>query len=330
VNAIDTRPEVVVVSPPAEPEAAPSGEIAEPRARATRKPITPDRAIGLGLIWLVVTCLSITLVLYGLEPLFQERTQSQLLTSYRAEIERAANETGGLGGVTVPTKAPELGSAVAVLEIGKLKLQQVVVEGALANQTQSGPGHIPGTAAPGQPGNSVIIGRRGTFGAPFADLDKLETEDAIVVTTTQGQVVYRVTSVQQQTIGVAVDGADAVSLDDLYGTSKDDRLTLVTSAVANPANATRATVVVATLEGLPFPPTPQGGRTDSQSGFGGDPAAWPLLVLALLGFGLAAAGAVVVYRRFSIRGAYLVTTAPLIAFVILAAESASRLFPSWM
>ena len=137
-------------------------------------------------------------MLYGLEPLFQSRTQGQLLASYRAQIERSANETGGLGGVTVPTKAPELGAPVAILEIGRLELQQVVVEGAQSTQTQAGPGHVPGTAAPGQPGNSVIVGRRGTFGAPFAKLGTLEPDDQIVVSTTQGQAVYQVVSVRDQ------------------------------------------------------------------------------------------------------------------------------------
>jgi hypothetical protein len=202
----------------------------------------------------------------------------------------------------------------------------------------------------------------------------------IVVTTTQGQLVYKVTSVRQQRIGVAaadaVVGADTaastaagvttttaaatattaadatttsapdagdgasptttdaadgpVTVDELYGTATDDRLTLVTSASADPRNDSQATVVVAVLQGLPFAPTPQNGRTDSQSGLSGDPVAWPALVLALAGFTAAAAAAVVLYRRSTIRIAYLLTTPALIAFVILAAESASRLLPSWM
>lgn len=323
MTALDIRPDLVTPVE-ADPNSAPASVDWSAERTVAPAPPTPGRLVLLGVVWVVVAFVSMMLVLYGLEPIFQERTQSQLLSSYRLKIERAANETGGLGGVTVPTLAPELGSAVAIIEIGKLQIQQVVVEGAQSSQTQAGPGHVPGTAGPGQPGNAAIVGRRGTFGAPFRNLDKLEPDDPIVVTTTQGQAVYRVASVSQQRI----DTSDARA--ELLGSTSEDRLTLVTSAEVNPRNGDLATVVVAKLSGLPFPPTPQGGRTDSQTGHAGDAAAWPPFVLALAGFALAAAAAVVLYRRSSVRIAYLLTTPPLIAFVILAAESFSRFFPAWM
>ena len=95
--------------------------------------------------------------------------------------------------------------------------------------------------------HAAIVGRRGTFGAPFRNLDKLEPDDPIVVTTTQGQAVYRVVSVEQQRI----DTSDARA--ELLGSSSDDRLTLLTSADVNPRNGDQATVVVAktTADGQP-------------------------------------------------------------------------------
>ena len=129
---------------------------------------------------------------------------------------------------------------------------------------------------------------------------------------------------------LSVDQRDTVTLDELYGTTTDDRLTLVTSAEQNPGNATMATVVVAQLQGLPFPPTPQGGRTPSQSGLHRDSGALAPFLLAMAGFALAAGAAVVLYRRSTLRIAYLLTTPPLVAFIILGAEAFSRFFPAWM
>ena len=152
--------ETVVIgeSAPVAPIDANGGPAADgPGVSTPPSPPSPGRIALLAAAWLVVTFLSMMLVLYGLEPLFQQRTQSQLLACYRLDVEHAANETGGLGGVTVPTFAPELGAPVGILEIGRLQLQQVVVEGALPDQTQAGPGHVPGTAGPGQPGNSAIV-----------------------------------------------------------------------------------------------------------------------------------------------------------------------------
>ena len=55
------------------------------------------------------------------------------------------------------------------------------------SRPSTGPGCRLDTVLPGQPGVSVLVGRRATFGAPFADLDQLRTGDLIVVTTGQGQ-----------------------------------------------------------------------------------------------------------------------------------------------
>ena len=56
---------------------------------------------------------------------------------------------------------------MAVLEIPALHLFDAVVQGSDAEDLRSGPGHMPTTALPGEPGNAVIAGRRATFGAPF-------------------------------------------------------------------------------------------------------------------------------------------------------------------
>lgn len=57
-----------------------------------------------------------------------------------------------------------------------------------------GPGHWPGSATPGQPGNTVLSGHRTTHTRSFGELDALTTGDPIVVTSGEAApVTYRVT-----------------------------------------------------------------------------------------------------------------------------------------
>ena len=341
-------------------------------------------------LWCVIAVVVLGLVLYVIEPLFQERDQGLLLDDYRTSIDKAANQATGLQGVEVPTVAPAFGSPVGVLEIGSLGLQTVVVEGADSATTRVGPGHVPGTAAPGQPGNSVIVGRRTMFGGTFGDLSSMKIGDEIIVTTTQGQSLYQVTDVGRAELTpdanpitapavaapttttttipateltASVEGAVPVpetpvdpalaqtpvestttttvapvessltggrlALNSLYGTSTDDRLTLVTSASAFPWNSAEADVVVAVMIGKPFEPTPQNGRMIDQTGNTGDSSSWPIVLLSVIFLVAAIWGSVILYRRSSPRVAYLLTVPPLVVFAILAAESFSRLLPAW-
>ncbi len=169
--------------------------LTEPALLRQSRAVTP-RWIALGVaIWLAVTVLTVVLVLYGVGPLIEQREQTSALSAYRAQIRQAAAEAEGLAGVEVPTQAPAAGSPVAIIDIGGIHVEQVVVEGVGPQQTRGGPGHVPGTAAPGQPGNSAIVGRRTAFGGPFRQIGRLERGDEILVTTTQGQTVYVVTTV---------------------------------------------------------------------------------------------------------------------------------------
>jgi LPXTG-site transpeptidase (sortase) family protein len=379
---------------------APATESVEPdeqietEVEETAAPVQRLSTGPLVALWCVIAVVIFGLVLYVIEPLFQERDQGMLLDNYRTSIDKAANQATGLQGVEVPTVAPAFGSPVSVLEIGSLGLQTVVVEGVDSATTRVGPGHVPGTAAPGQPGNSVIVGRRTMFGGTFGDLSSMTIGDEIIVTTTQGQTLYQVTDVggseltpdaspitapvvaaptttttsTTTTTAPAVEGAaptetvppvaevpvDAAAaeatgestattfasvessltggklpLNSLYGTSTDDRLTLVTSASAFPWNSAEAEVVVAVMIGKPFAPTPQNGRMADQTGNTGDTTAWPIVLLSMIFLVATIAGTVLLYRRSSPRVAYLLTVPPLVVFAILAAESFSRLLPAW-
>jgi sortase A len=99
---------------------------------------------------------------------------------------------------TVPVSL-ELGKGFAVLHIPSLADYDpwVVVEGTSVADLKNGPGHIPGTALPGDVGNVVVSGHRTTYGAPFERLDELTAGSLVVLETRDGWFTY---TVQDKTI----------------------------------------------------------------------------------------------------------------------------------
>jgi len=89
--------------------------------------------------------------------------------------------------------APPQGDPVAKIEIPRIGVDWIVVEGVDVADLRKGPGHYPGTALPGVRGNVGIAGHRTTYGAPFENIDRLEPGDEIVLTSVTGRYVYRVT-----------------------------------------------------------------------------------------------------------------------------------------
>lgn len=88
--------------------------------------------------------------------------------------------------------APEEGEPLGVIRIPTIELERVVVAGVTREALTEGPGHMPWTPLPGQPGNAVLSGHRTTHGAPFFDLDLLEPGDTIEVETAIGVHTYTV------------------------------------------------------------------------------------------------------------------------------------------
>jgi sortase A len=81
--------------------------------------------------------------------------------------------------------------------------QFTVQQGVGAESLEIGPGHYPDTAMPGEPGNVGIAGHRVGKGAPFNDLDLLNSCDAVVIETEQSFYVYRVLPMQDEIDGWA-------------------------------------------------------------------------------------------------------------------------------
>ena len=328
--------------------------------------LEPRRLAVIASVCVAVLVVATGVVIYWIGPLVHARDQRSMIAAERTLITNDAHDDEGLYRPAQPTQPPAPGAVVGILDVPVIGLQQVVVEGVSSSQTRSGPGHVPGTAGLGQPGNSAVVGRRTGYGGPFGDLDELRRGDHIVTATTEGQSLYIVHSVRIVTLGTVATpalatttttsstgsgstsasatggsetatstastalGHGVVNTATLYGPTTHDQLTLVTSATLAPWNTNRAIVVVARLSGKPFAPTPQESRSGSQLGTSGDPDALAWLILALLALGGTLAAASMFYRRTSLRSAYLLTTAPLLAFTVLAAESASRLLPAWL
>lgn len=88
---------------------------------------------------------------------------------------------------------PGKGGLVGRLEIPRIGVSVMVVEGADDSQLKRAVGHIPGTALPGEPGNVGIAGHRDTF---FRPLRFIHRDDTITLSTLRSEYRYRVVSTQ--------------------------------------------------------------------------------------------------------------------------------------
>ena len=89
---------------------------------------------------------------------------------------------------------PKIGSVLGRLEIPRLDLSVMVLEGDDDAVLRNGAGHVPSTALPGGAGNVVVAAHRDTF---FRPLRKISKGDEITFTTTQGVERYRVKSIRE-------------------------------------------------------------------------------------------------------------------------------------
>jgi sortase A len=87
-----------------------------------------------------------------------------------------------------PPKMAE-GTLVGRLEIPRLGVSAIVLEGVEARTLRRGAGHIPGTVLPFQNGNVGIAGHRDSFFRPLKDIGK---NDIITLTTPEGTYRYMV------------------------------------------------------------------------------------------------------------------------------------------
>jgi len=180
---------ISVMEPPAdEPEAIEPGEdIAAPEPRSG-PPKSGVLVVALAAIMFVcVVTAFFGAFAFGLGGLQEQRSQHQLYSQFRGLLDPSSPVAPEIGG-NIPAGAP-----VALLNSPKAGLHNVVVvEGTTAANLLSGPGHRRDTPLPGQAGESVVMGRSTTAGAPFGGITKLRKGDVITVTTGQGRFHYTV------------------------------------------------------------------------------------------------------------------------------------------
>jgi LPXTG-site transpeptidase (sortase) family protein len=82
------------------------------------------------------------------------------------------------------------GALVARMAIPRLRTEWFVVSASTPDALHRGPGHVAGTAFPGEVGNCVIAGRCGSH---FNVLKSIKEGDHVVLEVSMGEVLYRVT-----------------------------------------------------------------------------------------------------------------------------------------
>ncbi len=85
------------------------------------------------------------------------------------------------------------GSVIGMLEIPRLAVSAIVVQGDSNDVLRRAVGHIPGTPLPGQPGNIALAAHRDTI---FRPLRKIAVGDVIELRTDTGVLRYRVSSTE--------------------------------------------------------------------------------------------------------------------------------------
>jgi sortase A len=137
----------------------------------------------------------------------------------------------------VPRRVPP-GKALAVLDIPRIDLDnKVVVEGVSRDDLRKGPGHVPSTVLPGQPGTFGISGHRTTYGAPFYRLNELTKGDTMTVVTREAIYTYTVTRT------AIVRPTDTQVLDNVKGPDGELKAT-ITLTTCHPRYSARQRLVV--------------------------------------------------------------------------------------
>jgi sortase A len=144
----------------------------------------------------------------------EQRARLEHLLQYKQASSDPRNHTSPSGSPKDWLPAAN-GGLIGRIDIPRLGLSVIVIEGVDHITLRRAVGHIPGTALPGQPGNVGISGHRDTY---FRPLRNIQQNDIITLTTVLGEYRYRVVSTK------VVSPFDVAVLDP----SQNETLTLVT------------------------------------------------------------------------------------------------------
>ncbi len=153
----------------------------------------------------------------------------------------AGRSTAGPASVASPITAPGP-VATATVSVPAIRLEVAVYEGVATGVLDLGPGHWPGTAAPGAYGNLVIAGHRSTSTRVFERIGELQPGDAVVVGDMTGSYTY------------LVEGSDVVAADALDVVAQNPGHTATLIAPHPPGSEGYRYVVHARLVSTPRAP----------------------------------------------------------------------------
>jgi sortase A len=158
-----------------------------------------------------VLALGYCLTVFVEAALFQDKAARDFASEPRPSMDRAATPSR----LVTAEAVTKNGGVIGRIEVPRIGLSVIVVEGVDDGDLKLAAGHIPGTALPGEPGNVGIAGHRDTF---FRPLRSIRRYDTIILRSLQGAYRYRVVAMK-----VVLPEDVAV----LYPTGRDS-LTLVT------------------------------------------------------------------------------------------------------
>ncbi len=226
--------------------------------------------------------------------IYTSRQQSDLRQQFASDLRKAPTttptsrpSTPSTATTTTTTEPspppPPTGDALARIQIPKIGLDDIVVNGIGVDDLRKGPGHYPFTPLPGQQGNSAIAGHRTTYGAPFGNVDQLSNGDKVLLRTVQGFFTYRVYA------QLVVDPTDVSVL------NPDPRHpATITLTTCNPKYSASQRLVVKAALDSPAPPLPPAKGLPppsklSEAGLSGDSGS--VLPAIIAGFIVTAVGA---------------------------------------
>lgn len=144
------------------------------------------RRLGTLLISLGALLIAYTVWSYGQFWWSQRAIQQQMA----AELERQAQAAAAPPAAPAPPRSLKPGQPLFELEIPKINLYNIVVEGSDDASLQKGPGHVENTALPGEAGNVAVAAHRDYY---FWRLGELKPGDEVFVKQGGERLKYRVT-----------------------------------------------------------------------------------------------------------------------------------------
>lgn len=120
----------------------------------------------------------------GVAPLAPARTKPSSLDEERARIALAARRY---------RKGLHEGDPIGRLRVPRLGLNAIFVNGTQSGTLKSGPGRHRDTFLPGEGELVYIAGHRTTYGAPFAEIDKLRHGDRVTIEVPYATFEYEIT-----------------------------------------------------------------------------------------------------------------------------------------